>query len=176
MRRAPPDLEWITDRHSKYAIVLNQSVTETMGASSGRAAAEAAMQGGDPTLAAAIKKMDGLAKVVESLRLAQSAPKLKGAPTPPAKRQLGREDEPPAKHKKEAPVAGVGDWDGRSKRAQIAHLNETVGKKDGKFPCLFHFTPGRTCRFPADQCKGHHSEKSRLHTMRHLAFECCKGS
>ena len=158
VRRAPPDLEWITDRHSKYAIVLNQSVTETMGASSGRAAAEAAMQGGDPTLAAAIKKMDGLAKVVESLRLARSAPKLKGAPTPPAKRQLGREDEPPAKHKKEAPVAGVGEWDGRSKRAQIAHLNETVGKKDGKFPCLFHFTPGRTCRFPADQCKGHHSE------------------
>ena len=60
---------------------------------------------------------------------------------------------PLAKKPKTDPNAndpGTGKFDGRSWNAQAKHLAETVGEYDGKAPCIFHHTPGFTCKHDAD--------------------------
>lgn len=43
-------------------------------------------------------------------------------------------------------------------QAETAKLEAKMGKKDasGKSPCYFHHTPGKKCKYEADQCKRYH--------------------
>lgn len=73
------------------------------------------------------------------------------------------------KKNKEANIAaakaaeGVGTFDGRSNRAQMKHLADTIGKVGDKLPCLFFHTEScKTtdrplgCNKSAEECRFHH--------------------
>lgn len=126
-----------TDLRSRIdAIHQGMSEASAASASAAKTAQEAKRSAADAAKAAkekpGISKKDKQALKAEALR--DAAAKRKGGDPP-----VDTVD------KKPRPGDTPGTWDGRSRAKQEAHLLETLGMHEGKKPCLFFHTPGRTC-------------------------------
>ena len=152
--RIPPDVSWIEDRSTRYSVALSSAVSRTVGQ---RAAREEAKKVADAN-AAETKKME---KELVDLKRALAA--RKNDKPDPKKNKIDPKKQDPKKTVTPPPPAGVGEFDGRSRKEQEKHLMSTIGMKPvngvNKYPCIFFFTASKPqCHNHAkpEDCKGHH--------------------
>jgi hypothetical protein len=154
--RTPPDVDWVEDRSTRYSVNLSSAVARTSGQ---QAAREEARKVADAN-AAETKKME---KDLIDLKR-QLAARKNDKPDPKKARPDPRKARPdPQKTVTPPPPAGVGEYDGRSRKEQERHLMSTIGMKIvngvNKYPCIFNFTTSKQqCHNHAkpEDCKGHH--------------------
>jgi len=141
--RAPPNPEWIEERDTKYNILLASAISKAQAA----AAAKAAMAEVSAKRADDCKKMENqIVELKRSIAKSRTEPK-------------GNHDKPNPKVNKpssgaaSSSEAGKGEWDGKSRDEQRKFLLNTMGMKDGKYPCTIHHTKSKgpctrtDCRF-----------------------------
>ena len=152
--RAPPDVDWVEDRSTRYSVDLTSAVAKTSGQ---RAAREEAKKVAEANAAETKKMEKDLIDLKRQLAARKhDKPDPKKARPDPKRPDTQKTVTPP-------PPAGVGEYDGRSRKEQEKHLMSTVGTKIvngvSKYPCIFHFTKSKPkCHNDAkpDDCKGHH--------------------
>ena len=161
-RRSSPKPEWCDGPHYTHVQKLYSSASHKLAAAAGASAATAVLEKDASSRKSERPSNSGQqANEIEQLRKSLASAKRANKDErkdKPAKKIKETKEE---KEKKPPPVdpnAGLGEYDGKSRKAQELHLMTTVGKHDGKFPCLFFFTPGRTCKADAGTCRWHHHE------------------
>ena len=162
----PPTLNIISDLNSLWSIELRKSLAKIQSKLAADQAVKdlaGAMPGaaGDTLLAevASLRKQLANTNRDKKPKRERSERKEKEAPAKtPKKDDAEKASAKKAADTKAKEAKGKGDWDGRSRVAQMEHLVSTVGDADGKKPCLFHHTAGKTCNKSADDCTFHHKD------------------
>lgn len=167
LRRGSPELKWLTDMSFKHNVTLAGKVSQALAIKATREAAEKRQLERDVADKAEQKRLQ---EEMNSLRKQLKAIDDRAAKRP----RIGEGEGGKGKGAKGKGAGGRGNgggrggggagdpdasdksWGGRSRKDQQRHLLSSIGMKDGKYPCLFHFTEGRTCTKSAAECKGHH--------------------
>ena len=151
-------LEWVSDLRQKVgeakSDARHQSRIDTLIAQSAAAAkgAEVKAKATATTTTQQPQTAEAKAAAVEKKRKADASREKKKAKK--AKAAPGGAVTPSAAATPSADAALALDFD---LAAEMAKLEAKMGKDAaGKSPCYFHHTPGKKCRYEADQCKRYH--------------------